>query len=173
MIQNNNIMNIVFTDTEQSIQRRLKRYSGKLAAAGSGVILFGVWSIVKVVLFNSINKISDISYFLEGLEDKKIIAIALYAIVGIELIIRLYIGRSARLEAFGKKQTTLYLVVSCIMFITSAVSTVCVLLSTLHANDIGSFLITIILEGTSSFVYGALIYYSIRTKQMKKYLRVE
>ena len=166
-------MNIVFTDTEQSIQRRLKRYSGKLAAAGSGVILFGVWSVVKVVLFNSINNISDISYFMEGLEDKKIIAIALYAIAGIELIIRLYIGRSARLEAFGKKQTTLYLVVSCILFVLAKVSTVCVLMSSIYVNDISSFLITIILEGTSSFMYGALIYYSIRTKQMTKYLKAE
>ena len=166
-------MNIVFTDTEQSIQRRLKRYSGKLAAAGSGVILFGVWSVVKVVLFNSINNISDISYFMEGLEDKKIIAIALYAIAGIELIIRLYIGRSARLEAFGKKQTTLYLVVSCILFVLATVSTVCVLMSSIYVNDISSFLITIILEGTSSFMYGALIYYSIRTKQMTKYLKAE
>lgn len=167
-------MNIVFTDTEKSTQRKIKRYSGKLAAAGSGVILFGVWSIVKVVLFNSINQVSNIDEIFVGvIKDKETFAIALYVLALFEFAFRFYVGESARREAFGKKRNSFYLVVATILFIISVGSTAYVLLYTFDINKIGNFLITALLEGTSSYMFGALIYYSIKTKQMTKLLKTE
>ena len=167
-------MNIVFTDTEKSTQRKIKRYSGKLAAAGSGVILFGVWSIVKVVLFNAVSQVANIDmYFVEIIKDEDTFAITLYMLALVEFALRFYVGESARREALGRKQTSFYLVITGIMFILSVGSTAYVLLYTFDINKIGNFLITALLEGTSSYMFGALIYYSIKTKQVTKLLKTE
>ena len=73
-------------------ESELRRGQNTLFILGGGVITFGVWSVVKMIM-----------YF------------ALDPVVGLDVGLRFYVGLSARAEARGKKKSRAYIVVAALM----------------------------------------------------------
>ena len=118
----------------QPAKIRLRRDENTLSVVGSGLIVFGIWSVVKALLHGtaSYSKMleevrlegTDLSEL--GLGDLSwVVAGAAVAIVLIvlflDLAIRVYVGMSARAECKGEKQGRKYLVLSVLLLILSGV----------------------------------------------------
>ncbi len=139
---------------------KLRKYENKLIISGLGVILFGIWSVVKSLLSFILNMNTDESYNVSMLVNVLIF-------LAIELALRLYIGMSARSEGFGRKKRYAYIVLSVIISILSFVS----LLYLLYANNIESllqYLVSILFEATSMFAYIELVVSAFAVKKLRK-----
>ncbi len=107
------------------MERELRRYQNLLVCVGSGVITFGIWSVIKVIM----TMVRDKDEWLEFMEyifgpeyagaGMFILILASGIVIAIDLIIRLYIGSSARKDGFGRRngKRRVYLVLAIILAI--------------------------------------------------------
>ena len=91
----------------QSVEAKLRKQQSILICSGLGVILFGVWSIIRIVLM----RFMDPQHFLEVFTTAELVDEVLYervvmavvlVIYMLDLILRSYIGLSAIQEGNGK-----------------------------------------------------------------------
>ena len=97
------------------MEKELRRSQVSLVTLGSGVILFGVWSVIKSLLYFQTGLFNDLDKQVEPelLPTIKFITIALVAlIVLVDLGFRLKIGRRARAEGMGRRQKSGYLILA-------------------------------------------------------------
>ena len=118
----------------QPEKMRLRRDENTLMVVGSGVIVFGIWSVVKALLqgtasFSKMLEEAQLEYAgLEGsgLTDLSWVVAALASAVVLlvlllDLTIRVFVGLSARAEGRGKKQGRAYLVLSVLLLVLSGI----------------------------------------------------
>ena len=97
--------------------KELRRKQVTLVTLGTGVILFGVWSVVKSLLYFRTNLFADLDtqaepellpYMLAT-----VVIVALFVLA--DLGIRLKIGRRARAEGMGRRQKNGYLILAALI----------------------------------------------------------
>lgn len=178
-----------------SIKRELRRNQSTLAAVGLGVIAFGVWSVIKVVLMMTLN--ADGFFETLGLDElaaegrgSRILG---FAVVGVllafDLLLRLFIGLRARREGLARKKAgVIYLVLACLLAVASVYSDVTELIETFSAGeamgaaiktyasrltatsggDIDNAVVALLVELTSLITLFELIVAGIRVKRLEK-----
>ena len=127
---------------------RLRRDENTLMVVGSGVILFGIWSVVKALLQGNAsfsNMLAEARLEDAGLEElgfgdlSWLVAALAAAFVLIALLldlsIRIFVGMSARAEGRGKKQGPVYLVLSVLLLALSGVFICSYLIMLFHGSD--------------------------------------
>ena len=95
------------------MEKKLRRSQVSLVTLGFGVILFGVWSVIKSLLYFRTGLFDDLDTQVEPeqLLFVKLVTVAFVAlIVFADLGFRLKIGLSARAEGMGRRQKSGYLV---------------------------------------------------------------
>ena len=95
---------------------QLRKNQDTLKIVGLGVMAFGAWSIVRTILYTTLQWNSIIENMVEQELSAKTAGI-MYVIVSVmimavEIAIRLYIGRSAIAEGKGKRKRPGYIVVA-------------------------------------------------------------
>lgn len=100
-------------------ETELRRGQNTLFILGGGVITFGLWSIVKSIMYLLVN---PFQYFRSDdvpQEFQLIVMAVVYGIaallVGLDVGLRFFVGLSARAEARGKKKSRAYIVVAAVM----------------------------------------------------------
>lgn len=100
------------------MEQELRRRQVTLVTLGTGVILFGVWSVVKSILYFRTNLFKDLDTQVEP-ELLPYIKLAIVVIVALfvlaDLGIRLKIGRRARAEGMGRRQKNGYLILAALI----------------------------------------------------------
>ena len=97
------------------MEKELRRKQVTLVTLGTGVILFGVWSVVKSLLYFRTNLFADLDTQVEPellpyIKLATVVIVALFVLA--DLGIRLKIGRRARAEGMGRRQKSGYLVLA-------------------------------------------------------------
>ena len=161
--------------TESQLQLRLRKNQSDLVAIGLGVIAFGVWSVIKTVLYVAFHTESVLGS-LEG--DKYLILtfwILLGGVLAIGLALRLYIGLSAIAEGKGKKRKAGYIVLSLLMSVLSFVLLAGGepmlrrdVLAQGFAGAAGNTAVTLMVEMTSDVLLLEMSISAIRVRRMKK-----
>lgn len=144
---------------------RYRRESSTLVVLGTGVMVFGIWSIIKLIgtfafripLFTASEE-EDLGSV--GMLFAVIIAVI---IVSVDVLLRIFVGIRARREGAGKKAGKAYLVFLVLMIIVSVISVIVEIDAVLSAErDFFDSYANLIMELTSlvvSFeVYMAAIY---------------
>lgn len=155
--------------TQEATKRRLQ---DSLVIIGSGILVFGAWSLLKVVLLIFTQNVDTVLH-LFGLEQDDAPLFVSYTAIGIliffELVFRLFICLSARAEGFGRRKGYAYLVITGIMAILSTLSVVASA-QALAALDASFFdrIVTLTIEATSAFILVLLIVNSIRLKRLTR-----
>ena len=108
--------------TQQSLETRVRRRRIALIIAGRGVILFGLWTLVRTILMITLSGDSVIRQYVGNGGDMTnltpgIVYICLIIIACIDVILRLFVGLSAISEGKGRKVRYVYLVLAFIMAI--------------------------------------------------------
>ena len=110
---------------EVTMKKELIKHQNMLVDAGTGVILFAIWSVVKVNLYLALSlfPMEELNELIAsyGL-DKDFFLIMMGTIVAIILLwqlgIRMFIGMAAIAEGKGKQKSCAYLVMAALLLIT-------------------------------------------------------
>ena len=106
---------------------KLRRFGNLLTVSGLGVIAFGVWNVLKMILVFVMQRDMIEAIFAEISANAliKYITIAIIAaIMLLDFLIRLFVGLSARAEGFGKKKGVAYIVFAVLLVLGSVSSLV-------------------------------------------------
>ena len=99
------------------MEKELRRKQVTLVTLGTGVILFGVWSVVKSLLYFRTGLFSDLDTQVEPellpYMLATVVIVALFVLA--DLGIRLKIGRRARAEGMGRRQKNGYLILAALI----------------------------------------------------------
>ena len=99
------------------MEKELRRKQVTLVTLGTGVILFGVWSVVKSLLYFRTNLFADLDTQVEPellpYMLATVVIVALFVLA--DLGIRLKIGRRARAEGMGRRQKNGYLILAALI----------------------------------------------------------
>ena len=99
------------------MEQELRRRQVTLVTLGTGVILFGVWSVVKSLLYFRTNLFADLDTQVEPellpYMLATVVIVALFVLA--DLGIRLKIGRRARAEGMGRRQKNGYLLLAALI----------------------------------------------------------
>ena len=161
-----------------ALQVQLRKSQDTLKIAGQGVIAFGLWSTAKSVLYSMLQWNSITEEMTMDAEYSRAFAVIAYIIVmaiilGIDIMIRLYIGRSAVSESRGKKKSSAYIVLALTL---SALSLTLLIIATLISDKAASpvdYAKSIVVEATSVFTSLELCTSAIRIRKLRKQIAGE
>lgn len=138
-----------------------------LITLGTGVIFFGIWTLVK----------SLVSFILldaelhENLTEEMILftKIFFWALIAVSFILNLYVGLSARALGKGKNKSSFFLVVAgIIVFFRSIIAAIELIGAFLDYGDTINLIITAFIDITTIVFLVELMVYSIRLKKIRK-----
>ena len=105
------------------MEKKLRRSQVTLVTLGTGVILFGVWSVVKSLLYFRTNLFADLDTQVEPellpYMLATVVIVALFVLA--DLGIRLKIGRRARAEGMGRRQKNGYLILAALIVLVNII----------------------------------------------------
>ena len=109
--------NAVLQNDKASV--KFRKNSNTLVDLGTGIIIFGFWSIIKLATYTILDiPIYDLSDF-EDMEqgDLPFIMALLYIFLAGDVLVRIIVGLNARAEGRGKSRSPLYLIFNVWMII--------------------------------------------------------
>jgi len=151
---------------------KLRRYQNLLTVSGLGVIVLALWSVLKTILFIFVKKDDLEKEFADISENSAMMAMViaiLAAVILIDLLIRLYVGLSARAEGFGKKKGYGYIVFAVLLGLLSVLSLVLIFFDT-GDTSIEELIVSVIVEATSLVVVIELLVAAFTVKKLRKEL---
>lgn len=147
-------------------ERKMRRYQNLLTVSGLGVIIFGLWSVLKTILLLFMKE-----GILSEIPDDTFVRVMFFLILGgillIDVLIRLYVGLSARAEGFGKKKGYGYVIIAILMALASLTSLVLIFFDT-NEQSIWELIVSVIVEATSLVVTIELLVAAFTVKKLKK-----
>ena len=147
---------------------KMRRYQNLLVVSGLGVIIFGLWSVLKTILLFFLNEEE-----LDDYPNDPFFRVILFALVAaallIEFLIRLFVGLSARAEGFGKKKGYAYIVIAVLLALASLESLVLIFIEADY-ETITELVVSVIVEATSLIVTIELMVAAFTVKKLKKEL---
>ncbi|MEE3491954.1 hypothetical protein [Ruminococcus sp.] len=149
-------------------ERKMRRYQNLLTVSGLGVIIFGLWSVLKTILLLFMKE-----GILSEIPDDTFVRVMFFLILGgillVDVLIRLYVGLSARAEGFGKKKGYGYVVIAILMALASLTSLVLIFFDS-NEQSIWELIVSVIVEATSLVVTIELLVAAFTVKKLKKEL---
>lgn len=149
-------------------ERKMRRYQNLLTVSGLGVIIFGLWSVLKTILLLFMKE-----GILSEIPDDTFVRVMFFLILGgillVDVLIRLYVGLSARAEGFGKKKGYGYVVIAILMALASLTSLVLIFFDS-NEQSLWELIVSVIVEATSLVVTIELLVAAFTVKKLKKEL---
>jgi len=171
---------------QQKEKMRLRRDENTLTVVGSGVILFGVWTVVKMVL-QEINRFPEFMAELGadelgfeetgladmGLDPKLLATVVAFTVVIIvflmDLALRVFVGLSARAEGRGRPQGRLYLILAGLLLVLSGLSFVSYVITYFsHSEYVVDADAAILVELTSFITLLQMIISAVRVRRARR-----
>ena len=117
------------------LMNKLRKYESILVISGLGVVAFGLWSIIRAAIYYFLNPLdirdyfsdedlaemaadgdaNGISFFTDNMD--VVMTTFIFAIMVIDLLLRIYIGLSARAYGRGRRRRGFFIVVAWILAI--------------------------------------------------------
>ena len=154
---------------------KLRRYRNLLTVSGLGVIAFGGWSVLKMILVFVMQRDTIEALFAEMAVDSRVKGITIVIVIAIMLIdflIRIFVGSTARAEGLGKKKGPAYIVFALLLALGSLFSLVLLFVDgdSLSKTPILQTAISVILEITSMVATIELLVAAFTVKKLEKEL---
>ena len=157
------------------MNKDLRKYSNNLIVAGTGVMFFGVWDVVKnlMLAFLGTQTLRDMLLTQEMPDNfpTLVFGYVIFAIaLVIELAVRGYIGLNARAIGNGKRCPKRFVVISVLLLIINAAA----LVTSLFAKDISEYysgfdrIITLIVDITSVYAMCEMLYALRKVNEIRR-----
>lgn len=153
------------------MQRDLRRNENILAVSSLTMILFGVWTAIKLVLYFSLSEdgFRAIPKDAEGQLERLILIAILVLFICISMSTRLCVGLSARAESMGRKKGYGYVVLA-VLILAADILALGFSLAHIEENFDSwmDLIITLFVEATSMLTIAELIVAAFRVKKLKR-----
>ena len=153
------------------MQRDLRRNENILAVSSLTMILFGVWTAIKLVLYFSLSEdgFRAIPKDAEGQLERLILIAILVLFICISMSTRLCVGLSARAESMGRKKGYGYVVLA-VLILAADILALGFSLAHIEENFDSwmDLVITLFVETTSMLTIAELIVAAFRVKKLKR-----
>ncbi len=150
---------------------KLRRYEDDLNVSGTGVIIMGAWSVVRVLIELFLNSKEYLNYGNEDPESAMlniVVAIALIVIISFVIMkVHLYIGLNAMRAAKGMEHKEGYFVAAIIIAVLSVLSLYTYKDQLQIIERIDTTLASILVDITTIYIFIVVIVSSIRIKRIK------
>ena len=158
-----------------ALQIQLRKNQDTLKIVGLGVMVFGVWSIVKTILYttaqwNSITE--EITVPEANATLAKMVYLFMIAVtMAVEIAVRLYIGRSAIAEGKGERKGPGYIVVAfLITLIGLALTASAIVIPGIHIELNLDLLASLFVEITSAVITFEMCWSAVRVRKLRRQL---
>lgn len=159
----------------------LRRYEDNLNVCGSGIIVFGVWDAIKIIIQIFMNEngikayiFNDISKYAKGDSATYSLIVILIVLAIVILIIlpifllHIYTGLNASRAARRLPYKKGYLVVAIIMFIISVVGMIVYIIGIKNMQNVEINIASIIVDLTYIYILGSVIVYTQKIKSFRE-----
>lgn len=152
---------------------KTRRLENNLVTLGTGIIAFGLWAFIKLIL--TVVFLGS-AYFEDSPEERRLaVMIATWVIAVLTLLMYVWLGLSARAEGNGKKKKPVYLfvvgIISVYGFVMILLEVFLMITKFNKIDDPFSLFITIIIDVTRMIFLIELIYSSVTLRKIRKQAR--
>ena len=152
---------------------KTRRLENNLVTLGTGIIAFGLWAFIKLIL--TVVFLGS-AYFEDSPEERRLIVmIATWVVAVLTLLMYVWLGLSARAEGNGKKKKPVYLfvvgIISVYGFVMILIEVFIMITKFNKIDDPFSLFITIIIDVTRMIFLIELIYSSVTLRKIRKQAR--
>lgn len=154
---------------------KTRRLENNLVTMGTGIIAFGLWAFIKLIL--TVMFLGSAYFQDTPEEDQFAIAIATWVVAVLTVLMYVWLGMSARAEGKGKHKKPIYLVFVGIISLYSMVvilaETITLIFMFNEIEDLLTLFVTIIIDVTRMVFLIELIYFSVSLRKIRKQAREE
>ena len=153
----------------------LRRRRINLSTLGTGVVAFGVWNVLKTMLYIFASPVSFV-YVDDAAAYGAVVSLIFYVLLGLllalDLSLRLYIGLSARAEGRGRRKGSGYIIAAAALFAMTAAYYVAAWVT--HSNTrlenqaALDYYVSMFVDITAMIMLGDLLYTAIRARKLEK-----
>ena len=154
------------------LQIRLRKNQNTLVAVGWGVIVFGIWSVIKGVLVTAFNTETLAEVSEQGTPAVLMFWAILAVFLAIDLWLRLYVGLSAINEGKGKKKRWGYIILALFMalFGFALLVVTVVLIGRNEEESMMRAIVSIVVDLTSGITFVEMAVSAIKVKRLERML---
>ena len=153
-------------------ERQLRKYQSMLAISGMGVVLFGAWSIAKTILMMvyAPDRLVDAQVVDQAGFSRLVFNALMIAFLLPDLILRMYVGLSARAEAMGVRRGSGYIVIAWLMALFLIFTVVSSVALFILYGDFGfsSLFDEVAIDAVNATSASALIEVAVSARRVKK-----
>ena len=156
--------------TEPTRQAQVRRLQETLAVVGGGVIAFGTWSLVKIALLFALYN-EEAVYRLFHIDSGTPFSIAFVVTIFVacsDLLIRSFVGLSARAEGHGEKKGNFYLFVAGFIAIANVISIVSLAFGPSVNLSLFDAAVSVAIDATSFATLILMIRSAVRLRQLNR-----
>ena len=160
---------------ENELVIELRRRRITLMSLGTGVISFGIWSILKTLLYMYVGAFNlDVTTVSEEYRQAatNLAYIILAIFMMIDLSLRLFVGLRARAAGSGKRQRPTYIVVACLLLTCSMLSLLAAVFSRtsgrMENQSLMDYAVSMFVECCSAAMLAELVYTALRVRKLAK-----
>ena len=157
-------------ENRQEIERHLRKSQNNLVVIGYGVIAFGLWSVIKIVLYTALNTDINMISAEGGTVSVVLFWIMMFILLAFGLSLRLYVGFSAVYEGRGRKKRFGYIILALLLALTSFALVAANLAAFGSDESPGKTVVTIIVEASSSIMLIEMAIFAVRVKRLGRKL---
>ena len=154
---------------EPTRQAQLRRLQDTLAVVGAGVIAFGTWTVVKIALLVALYN-EEAVFQLLHFNNTALPAVFITAIfvACFDLIVRVFVGLSARTEGHGEKKGVFYLIVAGFIAAANVASIASLAFGSTLNMSLFDAAVSIAIDATSFITLVLMIRCAVRLRQLNK-----
>ncbi len=150
----------------------LRRYEDDLNVSGTGVVILGAWSVIRVLFEMAMNAkdffgLAEIDTFSDKVITVVVILVGIAIISFIIMKVHLYIGLNAMRAAKGQPHKEGYLVAAVIVTVLSVLSLFTYKDDTKIIDNIDTTVASILVDLTTIYIFIVVIISSFRIKKIK------
>ena len=154
------------------MEKHIRRNQNYLIIIGTGTILFGIWSVIKTVMYLVMrrNQFADLTQQLPEEHPRLaafLVAYAVLLVLTIDLLLRLYVGLSAQREGRGEKGNKRYVLLAGYLCISHLFSLRVEVLNLMqNPDDIATVIVSILMDATSFITLLELVHSVYRVRKL-------
>lgn len=152
---------------------KLRHDCSALIVLGNAVIVFSIWNVIKTVMsFFYMDKEVHERLFGQLTQDEvRIVMGIVFALAGLTFLLRLFIGRTAKAEAAGRRQSPAYLVLTFVLLIEHLLFFYFDITELKLDWTILSTISDILINVTSAGILLGLLYFAARVRRLKQQVK--
>ena len=154
------------------MDKQLRKFEINLEILGTGIIMCCIWMVAKCALLSSLYNMYLSAYFSKN--ELVIVNIIIWVVVAVEVLVRGFIGVSAKASGMGQSRSNVYLVLTVIVFVSDVIFVILEIISFFSYDySLSEAIVTVIIDVTSLALILEVLVYECKLRKLRKNITEE